>query len=206
MIATISLMWEEKVLKDCSIDCSSPISAKIWSKTAALLPSAAGMNKPDWAISCKSPAVFRVMVFPPVLGPVIRIVSKSSPKLMSLATTFFGSIKGWRAARSLKEWSLVKTGLTACIFLASLALAWRKSSWLKAWASCLMAGASSLAAKESSCRIRRISWRSSASRFCRRLFRFRMASGSTNKVCPDALWSWTTPPNLCRYSCLTGIT
>ena len=32
-IETIVVMWEEKVLKDCSILCSSPISAKILSKT-----------------------------------------------------------------------------------------------------------------------------------------------------------------------------
>ena len=46
-ICTILVICEEKVLKDSSILCSSPISAKILSNIFMLLPSLAGINRPD---------------------------------------------------------------------------------------------------------------------------------------------------------------
>ena len=42
-IFTILVMWDEKVLRLCSILCSSPISAKTSSKMASFDLSAAGM-------------------------------------------------------------------------------------------------------------------------------------------------------------------
>ena len=115
IISMMPLMWDEKVLSDCSIDCSSPISAQISRKTAALLPSAAGINRPACAINCNKPTVFKVIVLPPVFGPVIKIVSNSSPKRISLATTFSGSIKGCLALINESEWSCVNLGSVAFI-------------------------------------------------------------------------------------------
>ena len=66
-------MCAEKVLKFCSIDCSSPISAKISEKTPTWLSSRAVMNNPDWAITWTKPNVLSVMVLPPVFGPVTTI-------------------------------------------------------------------------------------------------------------------------------------
>ena len=68
-ILTVLVMCDENVLKLCSILCSSPISA-----------SRAGMNKPDCAISVRSPTVFKETVLPPVLGPVMIRSLKSVPR------------------------------------------------------------------------------------------------------------------------------
>ena len=59
---------------------------------------------------------------------------------------------------------------------------------------------------DNSARIRLTSSRSALCCRFRRLFNSTIAFGSTNTVCPEALWSWTTPPNLFRYSWRTGIT
>ncbi len=45
-ILTILVIWEEKVLRDCSILCSSPISAKIFVKIPIVLPISAGIWRP----------------------------------------------------------------------------------------------------------------------------------------------------------------
>ena len=58
------------------------------------LPSPAGMCNPHSAIKVKSPTVLSVTVLPPVLGPVIIIVSKSDPKRREIGTTVLESIKG----------------------------------------------------------------------------------------------------------------
>ena len=55
--------------------CSSPMSANTLSNTAMVLPEAALMCRPDWAINVNSPNVLRDTVFPPVFGPVIISVS-----------------------------------------------------------------------------------------------------------------------------------
>ena len=87
-------MCAEKVERDCSILCSSPMSAKIFLKMPVALPSLTGTNKPDWIISVNNPIVLSVTVLPPVLGPVITITLISGRNTISLATAFFGSKSG----------------------------------------------------------------------------------------------------------------
>ena len=79
-ILTVLVMCDENVLKLCSILCSSPISAYIFLNTAMSEWSRAGMNKPDCAISVRSPTVFKETVLPPVLGPVMIRSLKSFPR------------------------------------------------------------------------------------------------------------------------------
>ena len=66
------VMCDEKVERLCSMLCSSPMSAKICSKTASFDPSAAGIAMPAWAINVSRPVVFSDTVLPPVFGPVIN--------------------------------------------------------------------------------------------------------------------------------------
>ena len=80
-------MCDEKVLSDCSMLCSSPISANTCGKTLTSEPSSAGMCRPARAISVSRPMVFNVTVFPPVFGPVITSVVNSSPSQTSMGTT-----------------------------------------------------------------------------------------------------------------------
>jgi len=75
------------VLSDCSIDCSSPMSAKTCRPTVSAVPNSAGTCSPAWAMRVSSPTVFSAMVFPPVFGPVIRMVETSSPSTRSIGTT-----------------------------------------------------------------------------------------------------------------------
>ena len=82
--------------RDCSMDCSSPISAYTLSNTDISLPISAGMNIPLSAIRVKSPTVFKVTVLPPVFGPVIMRVRKSFPSHMSIGLTVSFGISGWR--------------------------------------------------------------------------------------------------------------
>ena len=86
---------------DCSIDCSSPISDSISSKTDISLRSPAGIIRPHIAIIESRPNVLIETVLPPVLGPVITRVSKSLPSMISTGTTFFGSMSGCLAALRL---------------------------------------------------------------------------------------------------------
>ena len=90
-------MCDENVDRLCSIDCSSPMSANTSSNTAISLPNCAGICMPDCAISVSRPTVFSVTVLPPVFGPVITSVVKSSPIHRLDGTTFSGSISGCRA-------------------------------------------------------------------------------------------------------------
>ena len=70
IIALIFFIWPENVERDCSIDPSSPMSAKTASNRKDLI-SYAGTGKPDWASSTKRPMVLSETVFPPVFGPVM---------------------------------------------------------------------------------------------------------------------------------------
>ena len=91
---TILTICDEKVDSDCSIDCSSPMSAKISSNTHNSDVSDAGMCSPDCAISEKSPSVFIVTVLPPVFGPVMTSVPFSPPSLIVTGTTLCLSSSG----------------------------------------------------------------------------------------------------------------
>ena len=64
-------MCAENVLRLASIDCSSPMSAKIDRNTGSRDPSAAGIRSPACAISASRPAVLSATVLPPVFGPVM---------------------------------------------------------------------------------------------------------------------------------------
>ena len=121
-------MCDENVESDCSIDCSSPMSASTVSKMAMELPSSAGMCRPHSAISVKSPMVFSVTVLPPVFGPVMTMVSKSTPRLSEMGTTFFASMSGWRARLSSSLPSVRMTGSMPCIANDSFARAKMQSS------------------------------------------------------------------------------
>ncbi len=77
---TILVIWEEKVLRLCSMLCSSPISAKTSVNRDSSERSRAGIWSPAWPIRVKSPTVFSETVLPPVLGPVTTRRSKSFPR------------------------------------------------------------------------------------------------------------------------------
>ena len=89
------------------------MSAKTLSKTNTLLFSLAGIFKPDIAIRTINPVVFKVTVFPPVLGPVITSVLKFIPKFILIGTTTELSIKGCRAFIKLTSLFLFNRGLVA---------------------------------------------------------------------------------------------
>ena len=57
---TMLRICPEKVDSDCSMDCSSPISAKTLWNTLNAEPERAGMCRPDCAISTSRPTVFSV--------------------------------------------------------------------------------------------------------------------------------------------------
>ena len=94
------VMWDEKVESDCSMLCSSPMSAKMLRCMQTRLPSPAGMNRPHWAIAVSRPRVLRLTVLPPVLGPVMTTVSMAPPiwKVIGTAVSLLSS--GWRARSS----------------------------------------------------------------------------------------------------------
>ena len=93
------VMWEEKVLRLCSMLCSSPMSAYTWRNTASSERSEAGMCNPACPISVNNPTVFKETVFPPVLGPVMISREKSFPRVTVMGTTFRASSRGWRPFR-----------------------------------------------------------------------------------------------------------
>ena len=93
-ISTVLVICELKVLRLCSILCSSPISANISSNTAISEWSSAGMLSPASAIRVRRPTVFSETVLPPVLGPVIIRRLKSVPRYISIGTTLCGSMRG----------------------------------------------------------------------------------------------------------------
>ena len=82
--------------------CSSPMSAKISSKLPIKVPSRAGTGRPSHAIEIKTPAVFNVTVFPPVLEPVITKVENLSPHSASIGTALSFN-NGCLAPTSLKK-------------------------------------------------------------------------------------------------------
>ena len=130
-IETIFVMWAEKVLRLCSILCSSPISAKTSSNTASSEPSKAGMWSPAWPIRVNKPTVFKETVFPPVLGPVTIRRSKSFPRWMLMGTTLAGSRRGWRPSLIFRYPLVLNLGSLHLKCLDRAALAKIKSSLAK---------------------------------------------------------------------------
>ena len=66
------LICELNVERFCSMLCSSPTSQNILSKYDISVPSEAVTKKPLIVISENNPVSFKVTVFPPVFGPVIK--------------------------------------------------------------------------------------------------------------------------------------
>ena len=89
----------------------------------------AGIFKPEQAIKVSNPIVFKLTVLPPVLGPVIKSVEKSFPKVKVIGTTLFLSINGWHAFINSIFLSLFKIGVIPSISLEYLAFAKMKSSF-----------------------------------------------------------------------------
>ena len=105
------VIWPEKVLRLASIDCSSPMSAKIDWNTGTRDPSAAGIRRPACAISASSPAVLSATVLPPVFGPVI---SRTVAGGITLIVTGTGrASSGCRAASSSNAPSVDSAGSIA---------------------------------------------------------------------------------------------
>ncbi len=94
IIFIIFVIWAEKVESDCSMLCSSPISAKTLSKIETSLFSETGIKRPHIAMRVSSPTVLSDTVLPPVFGPVITSVSKLIPNSISVATTLSVGISG----------------------------------------------------------------------------------------------------------------
>ena len=148
-------MWLEKVDRLCSMDCSSPISAKIWLKIPTRLPLSARIGRPDWAMIWARPKVFNMMVLPPVFGPVMTISVKSGPKCKSLATAF--SIRGWRTCSNWMACVSDKAGTTAPRSLIKANLAITKSRWPMIQALLTISAAWGRIIADSSCKIRKSS-------------------------------------------------
>ena len=125
------VMWEEKVDRDWSMDCSSPMSARTAEHTLTVDPSAAGICRPHWAMRVSKPRVLRVTVLPPVLGPVITRVSNLPPRARSLRTAVLGSSRGWRAR--LSSMRSPSTGSMAPMAEDSLARAKMQSKDTRVW-------------------------------------------------------------------------
>ena len=131
-IDTIFVIWEEKVLKFCSILCSSPISANTSSKTASSERSFAGIWSPAAAIIENNPMVFfNDTVLPPVFGPVTIRRSNVSPSITSIGTTFFGFNSGCLPFRILMRPLVLKIGATPLWIFANCAFAKIKSNVVK---------------------------------------------------------------------------
>ena len=74
---------------------------------ASSLSGEAGIGMIDCTMSVSRPTVFKVTVFPPVLGPVITTIRASSPKERVIGTTLSSARRGWRASiREMESESL----------------------------------------------------------------------------------------------------
>ena len=120
---TIFFIWLEKVERDCSMLCSSPISANTLSNTANSVPTFAGTNMPDCAIRVKRPIVFSVTVLPPVFGPVMMSVVKSEPRRTSIGTILKLGMSGCLPLTIFILPSAFSFGRTAFISFESFAFA-----------------------------------------------------------------------------------
>ncbi len=106
------VMWEEKVDRFCSMDCSSPMSDLIFSNTPTVVREEAGRGMPHWARAQNRPMVFRVTVLPPVLGPVMTTTRLGVPREMVMGTAR-APRRGWRASTSSTRPSEARRGRVA---------------------------------------------------------------------------------------------
>ena len=116
---------DENVERLCSIDCSSPMSAKMSSKMLSAEPALHGMCRPHCVINASRPAVFNVTVLPPVFGPVNTMMCVLGSGSMSMGTTVAGSSSGCRARirRSVARGPFSIAGSIASVSSAYFALA-----------------------------------------------------------------------------------
>ena len=87
----------EKVDRLIAIDCSSPMSTRISSKTGSAASSAGG-RRPHWYSAAARPSVFSATVLPPVFGPLITS-ARRLPSSRSIGTAVARSSSGCRAPR-----------------------------------------------------------------------------------------------------------
>ena len=205
-ISTIFVIWDENVESDCSILCSSPISARTLSKTDTRLLSETGSISPHSAIKVNKPIVLIETVLPPVFAPVITRESKSIPNEISTGTTDFASIKGWRAFFKSISPSLLRTGRLAFILYARCAFAKIKSRATALSKLILIVSWNSPAIAESSAKMRSISSCSRLSSTLISLFASTTAAGSINTVAPLPEVSCTIPWTSPLFSDFTGTT
>ena len=132
-IRIMFVIWEENVLRLCSILCSSPISAKISVNNASSDPSSAGICRPDNPISSNNPTVFKETVLPPVFGPVTISWSNVSPRWISIGTTFLASNNGCLPHFILIIPLSLNTGSQPFISLERAAFAKIKSRCVRIW-------------------------------------------------------------------------
>ena len=206
IIRIILVIWEEKVDRDCSILCSSPISTRIWRKTDTWLPSATGSINPHIAIADNKPIVFSVTVLPPVLGPVIIKVSNSFPNTISVGTTVSRLSKGCLACLNCMIPVWFNCGIVAFIEYAKSALAKMTFNWTAASYPTMISSANCPTSAESSVNIRSISSFSFDCSTRISLFASTTLIGSINKVEPLEEVSCTNPGTSPRYSAFTGTT
>ena len=182
----IFVICAENVDSDCSILCSSPMSAKTLLKTQSLLLSAAGIIIPHKAISVSKPIVFKDTVFPPVFGPVITKISKLVPNSMSVGTTFSLFINGCLDFFKLIIPSLFIIGKLAFILYASCAFAKTTSNSTQLLKLDIMPSENSPASLDRSASIFSISAASLALNTLISLFNSTTEIGSINTVAPLA--------------------
>ena len=69
------------------MDCSSPMSMKIWSKMPMSEVLSIGTGRPHCIIYCSRPTLFRHTDLPPALGPEMIRIRFSGSNRMSNGTT-----------------------------------------------------------------------------------------------------------------------
>ena len=135
----------------------------------------------------------RDTVLPPVFGPVMTRRSNVSPSRMSIGTTFFLLMSGWRAFFRLMRPSSLKIGSLAFISMASAALAKMKSSCTMILRFSEIVSCSSAICWLRSARITSISFCSCNSSSRMSLFNLTTDIGSIKSVEPVEDWSWIIP-------------
>ena len=85
----ILVIWEEKVEKDSSMLCPSPISVQTESKMGRIDSSSAGMKDEIWLRRTHRARVFMVTVFPPALAPLRTSTLVPSSRSTVTGTQFF---------------------------------------------------------------------------------------------------------------------
>src|SRR5919201_1543649 len=156
------------------------------------LRSLGGSWRPAAAMSARSPVVFNVTGLPPVFGPVTTSARYPSPIATETGTTC-SPRSGCRASMRSTRASATSRGRAASMRSARCAFARTRSTYATASSMRSSSSASRATRAESSSRMRSTSCCSASATSRTRLPRSRISSGSTERVCPLADWSCTTP-------------